>query len=70
MCIRDRDKDVMKKLIFAIPVFILFVGIVAYFIVVPKDYSRVISFFDWLFTCLLYTSHQQQVGNLGKSGRH
>lgn len=44
------DKDVMKKLIFAIPVFILFVGIVAYFIVVPKDYSRVISFFDWLFT--------------------
>lgn len=44
------DKDVMKKLIFAIPVFILFVGIVAYFTVVPKDYSRVISFFDWLFT--------------------
>lgn len=44
------DKNVINKFIFFIPVIILLVGIVAYFIVVPNIYGRVVSFVDWLFT--------------------
>lgn len=44
------DKKVMNKFVFFIPVIILLVGIVAYFIVVPNIYGKVVSFTDWLFT--------------------
>lgn len=44
------DKKVMNKFVFFIPVIILFVGLIAYFIVVPNIYGRVVSFVDWLFT--------------------
>lgn len=44
------DKKVMNKFVFFIPVIILLVGIVAYFIVVPNIYGKVVSFVDWLFT--------------------
>lgn len=46
------DKKVMNKFVFFIPVIILLVGIVAYFIVVPNIYGKVVSFTDWLFTDL------------------
>lgn len=44
------DKKVMNKFVFLIPVIILLVGVVAYFVVVPNIYGRVVSFVDWLFT--------------------
>ena len=44
------DKKVMNKFVFFIPVIILLVGVIAYFIVVPNLYGRVVSFVDWLFT--------------------
>ena len=44
------DKKVMNKFVFFIPVIILFVGVIAYFIVVPNIYGQVVSFVDWLFT--------------------
>lgn len=44
------DKKVMNKFVFFIPVIILLIGVIAYFIVVPNIYGRVVSFVDWLFT--------------------
>lgn len=44
------DKKVMNKFVFVIPVIILLVGVIAYFIVIPNIYGRVVSFVDWLFT--------------------
>ena len=44
------DKKVMNKFVFVIPVIILLIGVIAYFIVIPNIYGRVVSFFDWLFT--------------------
>ncbi len=44
------DKKVMNKFVFFIPVIILLVGVVAYFIVIPNIYGKVVSFVDWLFT--------------------
>lgn len=44
------DNKVMNKFVFFIPVIILLVGVIAYFIVVPNIYGRVVSFVDWLFT--------------------
>lgn len=44
------DKKVMGKFVFAIPVIILLVGIIAFFVVVPSIYGRVVSFVDWMFT--------------------
>lgn len=44
------DKKVMNKFVFFIPVIILLVGVIAYFIVVPNIYGQVVSFVDWLFT--------------------
>ena len=43
------DKSVMNKFVFFIPAIILLVGVVAYFIVVPNIYGKVVSFADWLF---------------------
>lgn len=42
------DKKVMSKFVFFIPVIVLLVGVVAYFVVVPNVYGRVVSFVDWL----------------------
>lgn len=44
------DKKVMSKFVFLIPVVILLVGVIAYFIVVPSIYGKIVSFADWLFT--------------------
>lgn len=44
------DKKVISKFVFFIPVIILLIGVIAYFIVVPNIYGRVVSFVDWLFT--------------------
>ena len=44
------DKKVMNKFVFCIPVIILLIGVVAYFIVIPNIYGRIVSFVDWLFT--------------------
>lgn len=44
------DKKVMGKFVFAIPVVILLIGIIAFFIVVPSIYGKVVSFVDWIFT--------------------
>lgn len=44
------DQHIHKKLIFAIPILFLLVGVIAYFIVVPALYGRVVSFIDWLFS--------------------
>lgn len=44
------DEKVMNKVVFFIPVIILLVGVVAYFIVAPNIYGRGVSFVDWLFT--------------------
>lgn len=44
------DKKVMGKFVFAIPVGILLIGIIAFFIVVPNIYGKAVSFVDWIFT--------------------
>lgn len=44
------DKNVMNKFVFFIPVIILLIGAVAYFVVIPNIYGSVVSFVDWLFT--------------------
>lgn len=44
------DKKVMQRIVFLIPVLLIIVGVVAYFIVIPKIYGKVVSFIDWLFT--------------------
>lgn len=44
------DKKVLNKFVFAVPVLILLIGLIAYFIIVPNIYGQVVSFVDWLFT--------------------
>lgn len=44
------DKQVMGKFICIIPMFLLSIGVIAYFIVIPNMYGKVVSFIDWLFT--------------------
>ena len=44
------DKKVLGKYIFLIPIAILLIGIIAYFVVIPNIYGKVVSFIDWLFT--------------------
>ena len=56
------DKKVMGKFVFAIPVVILLIGIIAFFIVVPSIYGKVISFVDWIFT-----DHQNIIDTLRDS---
>lgn len=43
------DKKVTGKFVFAIPVIIVLIGIIAFFIVVPGIYGRAVSFIDWMF---------------------
>lgn len=44
------DKTVMDKVVFLVPIGILLIGIMAYFIVIPNTYRKVVSFIDWFFT--------------------
>lgn len=44
------DKKVRSKFVFAVPVVILLIGIIAFFIVVPSIYGKAVSFVDWIFT--------------------
>ena len=44
------DNKVMSKFVFAIPVVIFLIGIIAFFIVVPSIYGKIVSFIDWIFT--------------------
>lgn len=43
------DKQAMRKFICIIPMFLLSIGVIAYFIVIPNIYGKVVSFIDWLF---------------------
>ena len=42
--------DIFDKLIFFMPLVIFFVGILAYFLIIPNIYGKSVSFFDWLFS--------------------
>lgn len=44
------DKKVMGKFVFAIPVIIFLIGVIAFFVVLPGIYGKVVSFVDWIFT--------------------
>lgn len=44
------DQHIQKKLIFVLPILFLLVGVIAYFIVVPALYGKVVGFIDWLFS--------------------
>lgn len=44
------EKKPINKFLFFIPIIIILIGIVIYFIVVPVIYGNIISFIDWLFT--------------------
>lgn len=44
------DKKVMGKFIFVLPAIIFFIGLIAFFVVLPSTYGKVVSFTDWLFT--------------------
>lgn len=44
------DKKILGKFVFAIPVAIFLIGVIAFFIVVPSIYGKIISFADWIFT--------------------
>lgn len=43
------DKRLKKKLIYFIPFIILLIGVIAYFILIPNIYGKIVSFVDWLF---------------------
>lgn len=43
------SKAIPGKSVFLLPVLFLLVGLVAYFIIIPKIYGQGSSFFDWLF---------------------
>lgn len=43
------DRRVINKFIFLIPIAIILIGIIAYFVIMPNLYGKVISFIDWLF---------------------
>lgn len=42
------DRNVMSKAVFAAPIIMLLIALVAYFIVIPNIYGQVVSFIDWL----------------------
>ncbi len=42
------DRNVMSKAVFAAPIILLLIALVAYFIVIPNIYGQVVSFVDWL----------------------
>lgn len=44
------DKSIISKFVFLMPIIILLVGLMVYFIIVPNIYGKVVSFIDWLFT--------------------
>lgn len=44
------DKKTVKKIVYLIPAALLLIGIVAFFIVVPSIYGKVVSFVEWIFT--------------------
>ena len=44
------DRKIISKIVFFIPVIILLVGILVYFLIIPEIYGNIISFIDWLFT--------------------
>lgn len=44
------DKKAMGKFVCIIPMLLLSIGVIAYFIVIPNMYGKVVSFIDWLFT--------------------
>lgn len=47
----DKHKSLeFNKFFFFIPLIILLVGVLAYFIIIPNMYGKIISFIDWLFT--------------------
>lgn len=42
------DRNVISKAVFAAPIILLLIAVVAYFIVIPNIYGQVVSFIDWL----------------------
>ena len=50
VCSIGHAKKTIKKFVFVFPVVVLLIGVVAFFIVVPSIYGKVVSFFDWIFS--------------------
>lgn len=44
------DNDIFDKIILFMPIIIFFIGILAYFIIIPNIYGKSVSFIDWLFS--------------------
>lgn len=44
------DNKIINKFIFGVPIVVLLIGIVSYFVILPKLYGNAVSFIDWLFT--------------------
>lgn len=42
--------DIFNRIRFLLPLFFLLIGIITYFVVVPKLYGQVISFIDWIMS--------------------
>lgn len=42
--------DIFDKMILFMPVIIFFIGVLAYFIIIPNIYGKSVSFIDWLFS--------------------
>ncbi len=48
--VKPIDNNILKKFIYFLPFLIAFIGLVAYFVVIPNIYGHVISIFDWLLS--------------------
>lgn len=43
------DRKIRKKVVYFIPIGIFLIGVIAYFILIPNIYGKIVSFVDWLF---------------------
>lgn len=44
------DPKVVRPFVFLAPVILLFIGVAAYFVILPKQYGKVVSLVQWLFS--------------------
>lgn len=42
------DRNTASKAVYALPIVMMLIGVIAYFVIIPSIYGQVISFIDWL----------------------
>ena len=44
------DRNITKGIVYVLPIVLALIGIIAYFVIIPNIYGRIVSFIEWLFT--------------------